>query len=59
MVLFLPEKKFSVGRRKLFSLEIKPRKPTGLIFAVVNEDLPKNGDYLVVELSNGAVSWFL
>lgn len=47
---------FYVGRSKVFSLDIKPRAMTGLLFAIVNPESPKRGDFVILELVEGKVS---
>jgi hypothetical protein len=47
---------FYVGRRKIFSMDIKPRNMTGLIFALVDQKSPETGDFVVLELNDGSVS---
>ncbi|CAB4016084.1 laminin subunit alpha-like, partial [Paramuricea clavata] len=46
---------FFVGRKKLFSMDIKPQNMTGLIFALVDQKRPENGDFVVLELNDGSV----
>ena len=47
---------FYVGRKRIFSMELKPRNLTGLILAIVNPVLPTKGDFVVLELDKGSVS---
>jgi hypothetical protein len=37
-------------------MDIKPRNTTGLIFALVDQKRPENGDFVVLELNDGSVS---
>ena len=46
---------FYVGRKRIFSMELKPRNLTGLIFAVVPQKDPTKEDFVVLELNQGSV----
>ena len=47
---------FYVGRKRIVALDFKPRNLTGLIFAIVPQNTPTKGDFMVLELNQGSVS---
>ncbi|XP_028402239.1 laminin subunit alpha-4-like [Dendronephthya gigantea] len=46
---------FFVGRKIMFTMNIKPTSSTGLLFAFVNPFFPYFGDFVVLELNKGSV----